>query len=68
MPLYEYQCTKCDNRFEVRQPIGADGSDLKCPRCDAGRPKKLISMFLSKNSTGYSGSDFNCASPSSGGT
>lgn len=67
MPLYEYQCVKCGNRFEVRQSIGADGTDLKCPECAAERPKKLISTFLSKNSGGYSGGGFSCA-PNSGGT
>lgn len=45
MPLYEYRCCKCDEQFEVRQAMGEDGSSLRCPRCNAAKPTKLISTF-----------------------
>ncbi|MEA1959619.1 MAG: zinc ribbon domain-containing protein [Chloroflexota bacterium] len=67
MPLYEYQCTKCGEKFEVRQPIGEDGSRLNCPSCKTGKPQKLISTFSSTSSGGYSGIGSSC-SPFSGGT
>ncbi len=61
MPIYEYQCTKCGESFEVRQSMGADGSSLNCPKCKAENPKRLISSFSnigseSFGSSGYSGS------------
>jgi putative FmdB family regulatory protein len=31
MPIYEYQCISCGEKFEVRQSIGEDGSKLNCP-------------------------------------
>jgi putative FmdB family regulatory protein len=68
MPLYEYQCVKCGNRFEVRQSIGADGTDLKCPECAAERPKKIISIFSSKNAVGRSSAGGSCAPSFSGRT
>ncbi len=41
MPLYEYQCTKCDHRFEVIQKF-SDAPRAKCPKCK-GPLRKLIS-------------------------
>jgi len=31
MPIYEYECQKCSQRFEVRKPFGEDGA-MPCPR------------------------------------
>lgn len=46
MPIYEYQCTKCGERFSVRQSMGQDGSKLNCPKCQEGNPKRLVSSFF----------------------
>src|SRR3954452_8521769 len=35
MPIYDYQCNECGNRFEKMQPITADPIK-ECPRC--GKP------------------------------
>ena len=67
MPIYEYLCNQCNERFEVRQPIGADGSQLSCPKCGAEKPRKLISTFSSIGSGGTFGIGESC-SPSSGST
>ena len=34
MPIYEYRCTQCEERFEVRQSFGEDGSKLNCPKLE----------------------------------
>jgi putative FmdB family regulatory protein len=47
MPIYEYQCTQCEERFEVHQPMGADGSELHCPKCTTQNPKRVPSSFFS---------------------
>jgi putative FmdB family regulatory protein len=59
MPIYEYECTKCGERFELRRSIGDDDSDLRCPKCEAEHPRKVFSLFA----TGSSGSA--CAPTSS---
>ena len=46
MPIYEYQCTQCGERFEVRQSMGEDGSKLHCPKCTALNPKRVPSSFF----------------------
>ncbi len=51
MPIYEYQCTQCEERFEVRQSMGEDGSKLHCPKCTAPNPKRVISSFSSPGSS-----------------
>jgi putative FmdB family regulatory protein len=41
MPVYEYACTECDTRLEVRQSF-TDESLTICPQC-SGRLRKLLS-------------------------
>ncbi len=67
MPLYEYQCTKCEEKFEVRQAMGGDDSGLNCPKCKAGNPKRLISSFCSVVSESSESSGFACPNCSMGG-
>lgn len=43
MPLYEYQCPKCGNKFEILRGITQSTDDVKCPRCGAEKPEKLVS-------------------------
>ena len=40
MPTYDYQCTRCNHRFEEFQSITADPLS-KCPKC-GGPVKRLI--------------------------
>jgi len=41
MPLYEYECTKCGERLEIRQKI-SDPPYSRCPKC-GGQMRKLLS-------------------------
>jgi putative FmdB family regulatory protein len=55
MPIYEYQCDKCESEFEAEQRITDD--PLKtCPRCRSRKVKRLISQtsFVLKGSGWYS--------------
>lgn len=42
MPIFEYQCEKCDHRFEKLQKPGAP---CTCPNCGAEEVKKQSSTF-----------------------
>ena len=66
MPIYEYQCTECGERFEVRQAIGEDGSNLSCPKCHAQNLKRLFSSFFSSGSSTTEPSVPSCPTCSSG--
>jgi len=47
MPIYEYQCLDCGERFEVLQRMGAGGEGLTCPQCRKSRVTKQFSTFAS---------------------
>jgi putative FmdB family regulatory protein len=66
MPIYEYQCAHCGQRFEVRQAIGEDGSGLSCPKCHTEYPKRLFSSFVSRGSSETEPSEVSCPTCSSG--
>ncbi len=40
MPTYSYECTECDNKFDIVQSF-TDDSMTDCPRCE-GRLRKLF--------------------------
>jgi len=40
MPMYDYACSACGNRFEVRQSM-KDDPLMECPRCQ-GRVRRVI--------------------------
>ncbi|MFC1931306.1 zinc ribbon domain-containing protein [Chloroflexota bacterium] len=61
MPIYEYECTKCGEKFELRRSMSDDDSNIKCPGCGKGQPKKVLSTFFDTNSSSYSSSGKSCA-------
>ena len=42
MPIFEYKCKACGNRFEFLQMAGETPS---CPKCGSADLKKLLSRF-----------------------
>ncbi len=45
MPIYEYKCNNCGHDFDVLQKVGETGEHLRCPRCGAEKPTRLLSSF-----------------------
>ena len=43
MPIYEYECLKCNKIFEELQSF-SDKDVTKCPHCKKAKVKKLISL------------------------
>lgn len=57
MPIYEYRCQKCGERFELRRSMADSDSEIKCPKCQAEQPKRLLSLFArGESACGPSGS------------
>ncbi len=44
MPIYEYRCTTCGERFEWLTSR-AERAEARCPRCGARRVERLLSAF-----------------------
>ena len=65
MPLYEYECTKCQERVEVIQNF-SDAPYSHCPEC-GGDMKKLISApAIQFKGSGFYKTDYGSSSPSGG--
>ncbi len=74
MPIYEYRCRVCDNRFELLRSF-SDTTPVTCPKC-GGEVKKLISRnsFILRGSGWYAtdyaskngGGSSHSSTPSSG--
>ena len=62
MPIFEYECTKCGERFEKFQHskdvTKTQFDKIKCPVCGAEDPQRVYSTF---------GTCSSCSSSSSGG-
>jgi putative FmdB family regulatory protein len=45
MPIYEFQCQKCKNEFEVLFRSGDEKLKIVCPACKSGKARKMMSAF-----------------------
>ena len=48
MPLYEYHCTECGQRFELLRRFQDADRDVVCPQCQSQQVERQISSFLSR--------------------
>ena len=64
MPLFEYKCSDCNNRFEILHKSVNNIEGVECPECHSIDVKKLLSTFsaagLSASGSNYSLADDNC--------
>jgi putative FmdB family regulatory protein len=42
MPLYDFRCRACEERFEARTPAGGRA---RCPECGSEETERLLSPF-----------------------
>ena len=61
MPIFEYVCASCGERFEKLILSGRRKRQLNCPSCGGSQIKKAISMFGVSGGTTTGGSADNCA-------
>lgn len=61
MPIYEFECHQCRNKFDELVSVSVNLQKIVCPQCGANSPRKLVSAFgfssggKSVGSTGSSG-------------
>ncbi len=56
MPIYEYICLKCDEKFALLQSLYPPENNTECPKCASKEVKKIISSFNSSSGSGGSNS------------
>jgi len=61
MPLYEYSCQDCGDRFEVLQRMGEGAASVLCPGCGGREVRKQHSTFAA--SVSGSTSSFSSMAP-----
>jgi putative FmdB family regulatory protein len=49
MPIFEYECEKCGEKFEYFQWAGEDAASLKCPKCGETKTKRVMSTFSKRD-------------------
>jgi putative FmdB family regulatory protein len=49
MPIYEFECTKCHQKFDCLLKVDESYAGLSCPSCGKTSPKKLVSSFQTNN-------------------
>ncbi|MDH7601267.1 MAG: zinc ribbon domain-containing protein [Armatimonadota bacterium] len=47
MPIYEYRCGSCENRFELLTTISR-ADQAVCPKCGSDKVRRLVSSFASR--------------------
>lgn len=55
MPIYEYECAKCKNSFEMSRPMAARDEAVACPQCggtQTGRKLSVVSVGADKAGAG----------------
>ena len=61
MPIYEYRCLECGEKFEKLVRFGASTSEIQCPKCGGRKVEKLISAFSARTSSTTAASASACA-------
>lgn len=51
MPIYEYECTNCEEKFELLRNINDSDKSIKCPCCNKQAAKRVFSVFGTASSS-----------------
>ncbi len=54
MPIYEFQCSECNQQFEELVFSSAAVTGVVCPSCESTHVEKMISTFATKVAGGSS--------------
>lgn len=63
MPLYEYECSDCEARFEALRAMSAADEAIACPKCEGENTHRVLSLFSAIGGEGViAGSGASCSS------
>ena len=66
MPIYEYACLDCGERFEMIRAMKDADTPLACVKCESQHTARLLSLFnASSGGRVVAGGNAGCASCSS---
>jgi len=61
MPIYEFECCSCGERFEAYCGLSGPAEELKCPRCASPKLERLLSTFSSRTGSRLAPADKSCS-------
>jgi len=67
VPIYEYRCESCANKFEVLTGFAERDTAQMCPSCESTKTRVLVSSFAFASGAGSESAASDFASESSGG-
>ncbi len=67
MPIYEYRCDGCSQKFEVLTRFAERDTALVCPSCESTRTRVLVSSFAVAGGASSESLDFGSAESGGGG-
>ena len=44
MPIYEYQCPECRERFSLLRPMRESDQPARCPKCGHEEARRVVSL------------------------
>lgn len=63
MPLYEYECSDCETRFDALRGMAQADHPIACPECGGSDTHRMISLFSAIGDQGViAGEGSSCAS------
>lgn len=66
MPLYEFICRNCQEKFEKLCSAACEISSITCPKCGQQKAEKRFSMFATNSKSGSGSGNFRSSAPASG--
>ena len=63
MPIYEYECVSCGERFELRRGMTDKDDEIVCLRCGTKKPRRIFSAFGTGASESTAGSSSGSCAP-----
>jgi putative FmdB family regulatory protein len=51
MPVYEYKCSECGHKFEIRRSMEDGNREIKCPACGKEDAQRMFSSFAKGTSS-----------------
>ncbi|MEI6779002.1 MAG: zinc ribbon domain-containing protein [Chloroflexales bacterium] len=63
MPLYEYQCPECHNRFDRLVRSSEAPPTIVCPTCGGEKSERILSLFAAGPRSGSSASSAPACGP-----
>ena len=49
MPIYEYICKDCQNRFEILRPMKDSDAPIACMKCESANVSRAITAFFAQS-------------------